>query len=203
MPDRDGYPQKIAIGSRSISKSRSSRWGMAKLIRKLEGQVTVTPVQCPGPGGLGIAEPGDRGLCPLRAKALAPGRPGTPRSSGAGADVAFHPDLTAGCSATRCSHLRRTRAMSSSGVLAVRTQCSRTQVPVLGPDRAWIIVGLPDQCGLVTRRSGAPRENRASNGPASASVSLQPAPLLLHSVAHSRQERWEDRQPPCFTCSRW
>jgi hypothetical protein len=35
----------------------------------------------------------------------------------------------------------------------------------------------------------------ASNGSASASVSLKPAPLLLHSVAHSRQERWEDRQP--------
>ncbi len=28
-------------------------------------------------------------------------------------------------------------------------------------------------------------------------------PLLLRSVAQSRQEQWEDRRPPCFTCSRW
>jgi SAM-dependent methyltransferase len=34
--------------------------------------------------------------------------------------------------------------------------------------------------------------------------SLNPAPpLLLHSVAHSRKKRWEDRQPSCFSCSRW
>ncbi|MGA2827440.1 MAG: ribonuclease activity regulator RraA [Streptosporangiaceae bacterium] len=30
-----------------------------------------------------------------------------------------------------------------------------------------------------------------------------PAPLLPRSVTQSRQERWEDRQPSCFTCSRW
>jgi hypothetical protein len=29
------------------------------------------------------------------------------------------------------------------------------------------------------------------------------APLLFHSVAHSRKERWEDRQLSCFMCSRW
>ena len=36
-----------------------------------------------------------------------------------------------------------------------------------------------------------------------ASVSLKPAPLLLHSVAHSRTKQWEDRQLSCSTCSRW
>ena len=28
-------------------------------------------------------------------------------------------------------------------------------------------------------------------------------PLWLHSTARSRKEGWEDRQPSCFTCSRW
>jgi len=28
-------------------------------------------------------------------------------------------------------------------------------------------------------------------------------PLLLHSIAHSRRKRWEDRHPSRFTCSRW
>jgi hypothetical protein len=28
-------------------------------------------------------------------------------------------------------------------------------------------------------------------------------PLLFHSVAQSRNKRWEDRQPLRFTCSRW
>ena len=28
-------------------------------------------------------------------------------------------------------------------------------------------------------------------------------PLSLHSAARSRKEGWEDRQPSCFTCSRW
>jgi hypothetical protein len=42
-----------------------------------------------------------------------------------------------------------------------------------------------------------------SNGSAWANVSLKPAPLLLHSGAHSRRKQWEDRQPSCFTRSRW
>jgi hypothetical protein len=29
------------------------------------------------------------------------------------------------------------------------------------------------------------------------------APFLLHCVAHSTTKRWEDRQPSCFTFSRW
>jgi hypothetical protein len=38
---------------------------------------------------------------------------------------------------------------------------------------------------------------------APAQAFTEPALLLLHSVAHSSKERWEDRQPSCFTCSRW
>src|SRR6266536_5950155 len=62
----------------------------------MKAQVAVAPVQCPGSGGLGIAEPGDGEPRPFAAGALAPGRTALDDRQVPWADVAFHPDLVAG-----------------------------------------------------------------------------------------------------------
>ena len=53
----------------------------------------------------------------------------------------------------------------------------------------------------VAGRTGRPGPH--SLGAHAGSHRGEPASLLLHSVAQSRQERWEGRQPSYFTCSRW
>jgi len=64
-----------------------------------------------------------------------------------------------------------------------------------GDERAEIVGGCDPQAleneGLM-----------ADNARLQASFT-EPPPILHHSVAQSRKERWEDRQPSRFTCSRW
>jgi hypothetical protein len=111
-----GYPRKIAVGSRPISRSRPPMPGDGSSSSyRWKRRVTVPPVQRPSPGGLSAAEPGDRELRPFAASALAPGRPVPDDRPVPRAGVAFHLDPVAGMPATRCWHERRTRAMPGPG----------------------------------------------------------------------------------------
>jgi PhnB protein len=58
----------------------------------------------------------------------------------------------------------------------------------------------------VARHSGMVHvhvEQSAANRNPCLALRTRAGPFLFHSVAHSRNERWEDRQLPCFTCWRW
>src|SRR5260221_11492330 len=70
--------------------------GRLDLVIEVEAQVAVAPVQGPGPGGLGGAEPGYGKPRPFRADALTPGRTALDDRQVPWAGVAFHPGLVAG-----------------------------------------------------------------------------------------------------------
>ena len=86
---------------------------------------------------------------------------------------------------------RRPKAGKQLGVRAVddELESSRHRAPI-GSAAARVPASMTPTADTVTPSLVMP-------------VSLaQPAPLLLHSVARSRTNRWEDRQPWCFTRSR-
>ena len=63
--------------------------------------------------------------------------------------------------------------------------------------------GGATQLGSVAMRPGSISHCARVGRPSSRTPHQRRRPFLLHSVAQSRTKRWEDRQPSCFTCSRW
>jgi len=110
--------------------------GWLELVVEVEAQVTVAPVQHPGPGGLGIAKPGDGESCPFRAGALAPGRTALDDRQVPGAYVAFHPDLVPG--------------MLRDALLAPAADAGDVEF-----GRSWHLVSVPGGGWRVAARSRA------------------------------------------------
>ena len=113
------YPQKIAVGSRPISFRRSSMPGMVRAGRSggsggCSRASTTSTSWWPAYSGAARWEP-----FPVRADVLAPG--GLHSTIVRCRDPMSHSTRpwSRACAGTRCSHQQRTRAMSSSGSLAI------------------------------------------------------------------------------------
>ena len=91
-----GQPQKMQVGSRSSSLSRSSTRFDGASVVDVEAEVAVAPVEGPRLFGDGVSQPGDREAGPLRAEVLAPGSAPLDDGEVSRGDLTFDADLVAG-----------------------------------------------------------------------------------------------------------
>ena len=92
-----GYPQKMQVGSRSISveegfdSMRGSQW-----LAGVEAKISVAPVQGPSLVSGGVAQSGDRKARPFWPEVLTPGGAPLDDREMSWGDLAFDTDLVAG-----------------------------------------------------------------------------------------------------------
>jgi hypothetical protein len=130
--------QKISVGSRSTSASRSATWWLGEVV-SVELEVPVAPEDLPRPRGLRVAKTGDREPCPLLSEVLAPRGPRLDDRQAPWRDVDIDPDLSCSTASTLPLDDRR-RCGRRQMIANSARQANCYQTPGQGPVRSEFLI---------------------------------------------------------------